>query len=221
MSQEFLEASARHDANDLSSVVQAGGHWCICAWAFASAVQRDPSKYEGITLDCDRTNAKLREVYEMHIASNTDLTSPSGASYKAKAALDAVNQLCPPPTAATAARLVTSAAAAPAAAAAAPAATVAPAVASSAAAPSPLYERQAGGSPLFLMLALLLTAAGGCVLVRRHRGAAQEAAPLSSTDYREKEVLGFYDSGGESEVADNKADEPLRVRATPATRDTV
>ena len=59
MSDEFLQKSAQHDANDLSSVVQAGGHWCICAWAWASAVQRDPSNYEGITLDCERTNAKL------------------------------------------------------------------------------------------------------------------------------------------------------------------
>ena len=88
MSQEFLEASARHDANDLSSVVQPGGHWCICAWAWASAVQRDPQNYEGITLDCERTNAKLREVYEMHISAGADLRSPSGAYYKAKAALE-------------------------------------------------------------------------------------------------------------------------------------
>jgi len=94
MSDEFLKASARHDANDLSSVVSAGGHWCICAWAWASAVSRDPTSYEGITLDCGRTNLKLREVYESHIASGADLRSPSGAAYKAKAALDAVNRVC-------------------------------------------------------------------------------------------------------------------------------
>jgi uncharacterized protein (DUF2237 family) len=35
MSSRFLDNSARHDANDLTSVVSEGGHWCICAWAFA------------------------------------------------------------------------------------------------------------------------------------------------------------------------------------------
>ena len=78
MGEQFLRASAQHDANDLSSVVSAGGHWCICAWAWASAVSRDPSRHEGITLDCDRTNLKLREVYESHIASGSDLHSRRG-----------------------------------------------------------------------------------------------------------------------------------------------
>lgn len=99
MSDEFLKKSAEHDANDLSSVVQAGGHWCICAWAWASAVQRDPEKFEGITLDCNRTNLKLREVYQSFIDAGADLRSPSGAAYKAKQALDAVNLKCPIPTA--------------------------------------------------------------------------------------------------------------------------
>ena len=43
MTEEFLKNSAMDDGNDLSSVVSAGGHWCICAWAWASAVQRDPT----------------------------------------------------------------------------------------------------------------------------------------------------------------------------------
>lgn len=95
MSDEFLRMSASRDGNDLSSVVQAGGHWCICAWAWASAVQRDPKSYEGITLECERTNAKLREVYQSFIDAGADLRSPSGAAYKAKEALDAVNRICP------------------------------------------------------------------------------------------------------------------------------
>lgn len=103
MSDEFLRASARHDGNDLSSVVQAGGHWCICAWAWASAVQRDPKSYEGITLECERTNAKLREVYQSFIDAGADLRSPSGAAYKAKEALDAVDRICPSMAAAPAA----------------------------------------------------------------------------------------------------------------------
>jgi uncharacterized protein (DUF2237 family) len=41
MSAQFLANSATHDDNDLSSVVGAGGHWCICAWAFA--VRPSPS----------------------------------------------------------------------------------------------------------------------------------------------------------------------------------
>merc|ERR1712146_851392 len=46
MSDKFLAQSAKHDGNDLRSVVKSGGHWCICAWAFASAVTRDPVHLE-------------------------------------------------------------------------------------------------------------------------------------------------------------------------------
>lgn len=95
MSDTFLASSAQNDGNDLSSVVSSGGHWCICAWAWASAVQRDKENFQGISLECDRTNARLRKVYQMHIEQGHDLTSPSGASYKAQAALDALNKVCP------------------------------------------------------------------------------------------------------------------------------
>jgi uncharacterized protein (DUF2237 family) len=95
MSDDFLRKSAVHDANDLSSVVGHGGHWCICAWAFASAVSRDPVNLEGITLDCERTNGHLRSVYQKFIAAHADLHSPSGAAYNAQAALDVVNRICP------------------------------------------------------------------------------------------------------------------------------
>ena len=96
MSEQFLRASAEHDGNDLSPVVSAGGHWCICAWAWASAVTRDPHSDtpEGITLECGRTNERLREVYQSFIAAGSDLRSPSGAAYKAKTALDAVDRVC-------------------------------------------------------------------------------------------------------------------------------
>ena len=67
--------------------MQAGGHWCICAWAFASAVERDPTNLQGIELDCERTNAKLRHVYQHFIDEGKKLTSPSGASYEASTAL--------------------------------------------------------------------------------------------------------------------------------------
>jgi len=96
MSQKFLESSAKYDANDLSSVVSEGGHWCICAWAWASAVSRDPDETmpEGIQLDCERTNGRLRNVYEMYIGEGRDITSPSGAGYKPYNALQAVNKIC-------------------------------------------------------------------------------------------------------------------------------
>jgi len=55
MSDKFLKASASKDGNDLSSVVKPGGRWCVCAWAFASAVKRNPALLEGIELDCSRT----------------------------------------------------------------------------------------------------------------------------------------------------------------------
>lgn len=91
MTQEFLDHSAKNDGNDLSSVVKPGGNWCICAWAWASAVQRDPKDFEGLALNCDKTNGRLREVYTSHI----DLQSPSGQTYESQAALAAVNKRCP------------------------------------------------------------------------------------------------------------------------------
>jgi len=97
MSDTFLANSARHDANDLRSVVSSGGHWCICAWAFAAAVTRDPDDLEGIELDCNRTNGKLREVYEQHISQGRLLHSPSGVGYKAQAALEKVDAICGAP----------------------------------------------------------------------------------------------------------------------------
>mmetsp|Transcript_64326 Transcript_64326/g.176550 ORF Transcript_64326/g.176550 Transcript_64326/m.176550 type:complete len:185 (+) Transcript_64326:79-633(+) len=91
MTKTFIDNSARIDGNDLSSVTSAGGHWCICAWAFASAVERDPSAAEGLQLDCERTNGKLREIYE----ANAQLEGPTGTSYESAAALNRVNSICP------------------------------------------------------------------------------------------------------------------------------
>ena len=94
MSRQFLKSSAKYDANDLSSVVDEGGHWCICAWAWAAAVSRDPENYENLKLDCARTNAYLRDVYQSYAISGRDMASPSGLQYKAQAALEAVEKLC-------------------------------------------------------------------------------------------------------------------------------
>lgn len=90
MSDEFLKNSADKDGNDLSSVVSAGGHWCICAWAWASAVERDPASHEGLNLVCDSTNGHLRQVYKTF----STLESPSGMQYESSNALKAVNELC-------------------------------------------------------------------------------------------------------------------------------
>ena len=95
MDAKFLAASAKKDGNDLSSVVAHGEHWCICAWAWASAVQRDPDQYEGLTLNCEESNEKLRDVYQSFIDSSEDMTGPTGVGYKADGALKAVNKLCP------------------------------------------------------------------------------------------------------------------------------
>lgn len=93
MTEKFLEESARYDGNDLSSVVQPGGHWCICAWAWASAVTRDPSSAEGLQLNCDATNGNLRKVYK-HF---TSLAGPTGLVYESAAALHKVDELCGDP----------------------------------------------------------------------------------------------------------------------------
>jgi len=91
MSQQFLSNSAEKDGNDLSSVVHAGGHWCICAWAFASAVHRDNKTLEGLELDCDKTNIKLVNIYEEF----ETLTGPTSRSYQLGPALQKVFELCP------------------------------------------------------------------------------------------------------------------------------
>eukprot|EP00931_Biecheleriopsis_adriatica_P110113 TRINITY_DN84393_c0_g1_i1.p1 TRINITY_DN84393_c0_g1~~TRINITY_DN84393_c0_g1_i1.p1 ORF type:complete len:223 (+),score=28.22 TRINITY_DN84393_c0_g1_i1:68-670(+) len=94
ISDQFLKSSANYDGNDLSRVVNNGGHWCICAWAWASAVSRDSTNFEGLQLDCNRTNGRLRSVYRSFIDAGRDLISPSGASYPATAALKAIDDLC-------------------------------------------------------------------------------------------------------------------------------
>jgi len=95
MSNQFIAQSARIDHNDLSSVTGENQHWCICAWAWASAVTRDPENYEGIHLECGRTNKRLRDVYQLHIDSGREICSPGNVCYKAEKALEAVNKLCP------------------------------------------------------------------------------------------------------------------------------
>ena len=219
MSDEFLRKSAQHDANDLSSVVQHGGHWCICAWAWASAVQRDPSGYEGITLECDRTNAKLRDVYEEHISSGADLRSPSGASYKAKAALDAVNQLCPPkqstiapPAAAAAAAVADGRAVMPSQAA------VAPATSSASAAAAPLQDRSPWRTALLVIIfavsitMLFIVVATGrtppCARLPGKRGIERVATDGLDPD----DKLGCYDSCEEGDARH------LHVQRTPLSK---
>jgi len=212
MSDEFLRQSARHDANDLSSVVQHGGHWCICAWAWASAVQRDPSSYEGIALECERTNNKLRDVYEEHISSGADLHSPSGAAYKAKAALDAVNRLCPP-------RNVSAATGAAARAGASPHLW------------RPTAPLVLGLLPPLLLLAVwMITATGRSTLLPclsgagssdgKHRPIAGVAVP-TGLDVEDK--LGCYDSCEESggESGGSRARRVMSVMATPLTKDSL
>lgn len=95
MDDDFLASSASEDGNDLSSVVSHGEHWCICAWAWASAVSRDPVRFEGLELKCEETNEKLRGVYQKYIDDNEDMRGPSGAAYGAQSALEAVDRLCP------------------------------------------------------------------------------------------------------------------------------
>ena len=90
MDSQFLANSATMDGNDLSSVVGHGEHWCVCAWAFASAVDRDPTSIEGLQLKCDESNSKLREVYQHYIDEGEGLTGPTGNSYGPTEALAAV-----------------------------------------------------------------------------------------------------------------------------------
>jgi uncharacterized protein (DUF2237 family) len=210
MSDEFLKQSARHDANDLSSVVQSGGHWCICAWAWASAVQRDPQAYEGITLECERTNHKLRDVYEEHISTGADLRSPSGASYKAKAALDAVDRLCPPRNASTSAAAVGDGK-----------------LGEGTAAPVVTPTRQ--HMPALIFLAMLVVAVWmGLGSGRAHCFVVEQTNSherLASERGVEEDKLGYYDSGGESGAEcthDSRAKAKCRaqIRAVPATPET-
>jgi hypothetical protein len=95
-----LSSSAAHDGNDLSSVVAHGERWCVCAWAWASAVERDPDNTEGLRLECEESNAKLRAVYQSFIDRGEGMTGPTGVAYGPTRALEAVNRLCPAPASA-------------------------------------------------------------------------------------------------------------------------
>jgi len=160
----------------------------------------------------------------MHISSGSDLTSPSGAAYKAKAALDAVDQLCPAPAAAAASTSSSVVAAVPAAAAASTA-SFAAAASLRASRPSSDGDGRARSGGLSLIVCVMAVAVA--VLAVRHSRAALGrylrqvgffgGTRLPSTDYQVKD-LGCYDSGGEAETADR---ERLRVRETPAMRDAV
>jgi len=97
MDDEFLASSAAHDGNDLSGVVAHGERWCVCAWAWASAVERDPERTEGLRLECEESNAKLRAVYQSFIDRGEGMTGPTGVAYGPTRALEAVNKLCPAP----------------------------------------------------------------------------------------------------------------------------
>ncbi len=199
MSEQFLASSARHDANDLSSVVNAGGHWCICAWAWASAVTRDPHSNtpEGITLECERTNYKLREVYESHMRMGADLHSPSGAAYKAKEALDAVNRVCNRSSMEGAPSLS------------APSAVKATAAAIATVA-SHRHGTSAIGQAVAVCIVPIIIVATLVLLLVRKRGRGtrkpDEKKPLSYASDVEEDKLGCYDS-----------DEPRSVEPTPST----
>jgi|TARA_B110000977_G_scaffold197318_3_gene279543 hypothetical protein len=95
MADEFLESSAENDGNDLSSVAGHGERWCVCAWAWASAVERDPDGLEGLQLQCEESNAKLREVYQAFIDKGESMSGPTGRTYGVEQALEAVDRLCP------------------------------------------------------------------------------------------------------------------------------
>jgi len=95
MSSKFLKNSANKDRNDLNSVVQENGHWCICAWAFASAVHRDSKALEGLELDCNRTNLKLVDVYRKFERRGEEMRGPGQYSYPVGPALRKVFELCP------------------------------------------------------------------------------------------------------------------------------
>jgi len=58
----------------------------------------DPENLQGIVLSCDRTNDRLREVYEHYIEEGTTLRSPSGRSYEADVALAKINEICGDPS---------------------------------------------------------------------------------------------------------------------------
>ena len=51
--------------------------------------------YEGLTLQCEESNEKLRDVYQHYIDAAQAMTGPTGQSYGPDKALAAVNELCP------------------------------------------------------------------------------------------------------------------------------
>jgi hypothetical protein len=47
-------------------------------WMWAGAVARDSENFEGLELECDRSNEKLRDVFQHFIDAGEGMSSPSG-----------------------------------------------------------------------------------------------------------------------------------------------
>eukprot|EP00746_Dinoflagellata_sp_MGD_P075709 gnl/MRDRNA2_/MRDRNA2_30445_c0_seq1.p1 gnl/MRDRNA2_/MRDRNA2_30445_c0~~gnl/MRDRNA2_/MRDRNA2_30445_c0_seq1.p1 ORF type:complete len:222 (-),score=35.82 gnl/MRDRNA2_/MRDRNA2_30445_c0_seq1:121-786(-) len=92
LSSQFVQQSKARDGSDLTQFE--GQHWCICAWAFASAVARDPTNIEGLKLVCERTNARLCNVYAER--GSGFMVGPNKKNqYPVNTALEKLKQICP------------------------------------------------------------------------------------------------------------------------------
>eukprot|EP00747_Dinoflagellata_sp_TGD_P194130 gnl/TRDRNA2_/TRDRNA2_61192_c0_seq1.p1 gnl/TRDRNA2_/TRDRNA2_61192_c0~~gnl/TRDRNA2_/TRDRNA2_61192_c0_seq1.p1 ORF type:complete len:275 (+),score=54.32 gnl/TRDRNA2_/TRDRNA2_61192_c0_seq1:3-827(+) len=71
-----------------------GGQLCIDAFAWASAVVNDPAKTQGLQLNCDGTNLKLRDIYWWYENNSADKNKAATCG----AALRKVEEVCVPPS---------------------------------------------------------------------------------------------------------------------------
>lgn len=74
----------------LAEYMKPNVNWCIPAWAWASAVARDPKNREGLKLHCEASNSRLRDIYQDYGI----FESPTGNQYPGEPALAQVDQLC-------------------------------------------------------------------------------------------------------------------------------
>lgn len=96
LSKEFREMSKFEDGFDIATVsgyVPGTGrrHWCLPVWAFAAAVERDPSNMEDLSLDCRRTNSYVRDI----LRQNFLLQGPS-KTYQTGPAAKMLEDRCTP-----------------------------------------------------------------------------------------------------------------------------
>eukprot|EP00747_Dinoflagellata_sp_TGD_P088992 gnl/TRDRNA2_/TRDRNA2_164181_c0_seq1.p1 gnl/TRDRNA2_/TRDRNA2_164181_c0~~gnl/TRDRNA2_/TRDRNA2_164181_c0_seq1.p1 ORF type:complete len:545 (+),score=77.90 gnl/TRDRNA2_/TRDRNA2_164181_c0_seq1:56-1690(+) len=92
VSEEFLRVSEQ-DGLDFRWAVQPGGQFCISTWVWAALVGRAPKSLYGLKLNCEASNAAVRDAFQKQDV----MPGPHGMKYRASTALKKINEICGSP----------------------------------------------------------------------------------------------------------------------------